>query len=57
MTDQLTLFYINATHEGGWLSDDEWSGLLVPWLLRECVPRADGSWWITHAVELTGRAR
>ena len=43
---------INATCVG-WMSLNEWSGKLVPWLLKEAVPRADGSWSITHTIEVT----
>lgn len=46
------IFDINAIGNGsGWLSLADWSAILVPWLLEECVPRADGGWFITHAVE------
>lgn len=51
-TDCLYVFDINATCTGGWLPFVEWQGLLVPWLLRETQPRADGSWWITHVAEV-----
>jgi hypothetical protein len=46
------VFDVNATCSGGWISFNEWSERLVPWLLRECVPRADGKWWITHSLEV-----
>lgn len=42
------VFDINAIGVGGWLPSREWSKELVPWLIREAVPRADGSWWPTH---------
>jgi hypothetical protein len=35
---------------GGALSD--WCETIVPHILRECVPRADGKWWITHSLEI-----
>lgn len=48
------VFDINALGNGsGWSSLEDWSGLLVPWLLEECEPRADGGWFITHAVEVS----
>ena len=46
------VFDINATCVGGWISRNEWETKLVPWLLRQCVPRANGRWWITHTVEI-----
>jgi hypothetical protein len=48
----LRVFDVNAICCGGWLPLAEWSKQLVPWLLRECVPRANGEWWKTHAVEI-----
>jgi len=44
------IFDINAACVGGWISLAEWSQKLVPWLLRECEPKATGEWWITHAI-------
>jgi len=26
----------------------ERANALVPWLLRECEPEANGEWWVTH---------
>jgi len=46
------IFDINALDSGGWISLDDWAGTLVPWLLKEAVPRADGQWSITHAIEI-----
>lgn len=51
-TDCLKVFDINATCAGGWLPFKEWSKQLVPWLIRETQPRADGTWWITHTAEV-----
>jgi len=42
------IFDINATCDGGWIPIKEWEEQLVPWLLRECEPKADGLWWQTH---------
>lgn len=36
----------------GWGRFDKWRDLLVPWLIQEAVPRGDGTWWPTHAVEV-----
>lgn len=44
---------INAMSNGsGWCSVADWAGDLVPWLLKECVPRASGGWHLTHVVEV-----
>lgn len=48
----LAVFDVNATCAGGWIRFEEWSKNLVPWLLRECVPKANGNWWLTHAIEV-----
>lgn len=37
----------------GWCSFFNWKTVLVPWLLKEGVPRADGTWWLTHSIEVT----
>jgi hypothetical protein len=47
------IFDINMINNGsGWSSLENWRTILVPWLLKECVPRADGKWHITHAIEV-----
>ena len=46
------IFDINCMCVGGWVSLREWSGQVVPWLLRQCEPKADGKWHVTHAVEI-----
>lgn len=40
------------TNGTGWVSLEEWTSTLVPWLLKECHPRADGRWHLTHSVEV-----
>lgn len=47
------VFDVNALCVGGWLPFAEWSNQLVPWLLKECQPKADGRWWPTHCWEVT----
>lgn len=42
------LFDINAGQV--WLAD--WAEKVVPRILKECVPRADGGWFITHSWEV-----
>lgn len=49
------VFDINATCVGGWLRYDEWNRQLVPWLLDQVEPMADGRWWLTHTVEVVRR--
>ncbi len=50
--DGFRIFDINAMCVGGWLPLAEWSGQLVPWLLNEVEPKANGAWWLTHSVEV-----
>jgi hypothetical protein len=43
------IFDINALSNGsGWCSLQDWARSLVPWILEECVPRANGNWHLTH---------
>jgi len=46
------VFDVNAICDGGWCSWEEWSTQLLPWLIRESTPRANGRWWPTHAWQL-----
>lgn len=48
----LGVFDINAMGSGGWTTFEAWRDTLVPWLLKQCVPRASGSWHVTHAIEV-----
>lgn len=53
------IFDINCLNNGsGWARFEDWRDIVVPWILKECVPRADGHWHITHAIEVepAGRA-
>lgn len=50
--DDVGIFDVNAMNSGGWISARDWIDTLVPWLLKECVPRAGGDWWKTHVVEV-----
>lgn len=36
----------------GWASLTDWERILVPHILENCVPRADGGWHLTHVVEI-----
>ncbi|MGE4340334.1 MAG: hypothetical protein AB7E55_30950 [Pigmentiphaga sp.] len=50
---QVVVFDVNALGNGtGWCSLKDWSEILVPWILRECVPRANGQWHLTHVAEV-----
>lgn len=49
----LEIFDVNAMCKGGWLSFTEWSTELVPWLIKEAVLKADGTWWPTHGISVT----
>lgn len=50
--DNIGIFDVNAMNSGGWIGFRDWRETLVPWLLNECVPRADGGLFITHCVEI-----
>lgn len=52
-TGAIGIFDINALSNGtGWCSLDDWQDIVVPWIIKECVPRGDGGWHITHAIEV-----
>ncbi len=36
----------------GWTNAADWAATLVPWLLKECEPKASGEWHFTHVVEI-----
>jgi len=47
------IFDVNCLHNGtGWVSERNWREVLVPWILQECVPRADGKFHVTHGIEI-----
>lgn len=46
------IFDINCMSVGGWVPFREWSESVVPWILRELVPKADGRWHMTHVIEV-----
>lgn len=46
------IFDINAMSVGGWITAGEWEGELAPWLIKECCPKGNGKWHITHTVEV-----
>jgi len=51
--ENIGIFDINAIGNGsGWCSLENWSRIVVPFILEECVPRASGGWHLTHVVEV-----
>jgi len=51
--DNIGIWDVNCLGNGtGWVGLNEWTNILVPWLLQECHPRADGRWHLTHIVEI-----
>lgn len=50
--EAIGVFDVNCMAQKGWVSLADWSGTLVPWLLEECEPKANGLWSITHAFEV-----
>lgn len=46
------IFDVNAMNARGWIAYGDWASTLVPWLLEQCEPKADGKWSFTHAVEI-----
>lgn len=47
------IFDVNAMGNGsGWTTLQAWKDILVPHIIKECVPRANGKWHITHAIEV-----
>lgn len=46
------VFDVNAMCVGGWLPFAEWRDQLVPWLIKECEPKSDGTWSVTHSLEV-----
>lgn len=49
----LQIFDINAICVGGWIGWIEWANQLVPWLIKQCSPKASGEWWATHVIEIS----
>jgi hypothetical protein len=52
--DRIGVFDINAMNNGsGWCRVEDWRDTLVPFIIEECVPRGNGKWHITHAIEVS----
>lgn len=50
---QRWIWDVNCICVGGWVVLEEWTDQVVPWLLKEVEPKADGRWHVSHAVEVT----
>lgn len=46
------IFDCNAMNSGGWIAFRDWAAILVPFILRQCIPRANGGWHITHRIQV-----
>lgn len=46
------VYDVNAMSVGGWIPLELWVQDLAPWIIRECCPRGDGKWSVTHIIEL-----
>jgi hypothetical protein len=46
------VFDVNAISSGGWITEQGWKEVLVPWIVRQCVPGGDGRWHLTHVWEV-----
>jgi hypothetical protein len=53
VTHEVEIFDINCMCVGGWVPLVEWSHNVVPWLLGQCQPKANGRWHLTHSVEVS----
>lgn len=50
-SDTEEIFDINCINIGGWVPFVKWSECVVPWILEQCVPKANGQWWPTHCLD------
>ena len=51
--EEQNIFDVNCMCVGGWVPLSEWAESAVPWILKQCEPKADGKWHLTHSVEIT----
>lgn len=49
------IFDVNAMNSGGWIAYSDWAATLVPHILENCVPRANGRFHFTHRVQIGDR--
>lgn len=55
--EEPSVFDINAMNDGGWIPLSIWRDQLVPWLLEQCEPKANGHWSLTHVLEVSTHAK
>lgn len=48
------VFDINCMNSGGWVSLEDWTSVIVPFLIEHHAKRANGKWHLTHAIEIGG---
>jgi len=44
------VFDVNCMNSGGWVSLEDWRGVIAPYLAKHS--RGDGNWSLTHAIEV-----
>lgn len=54
--EERRIFDVNCMCVGGWVPLTEWVFKVVPWLLKEAEPKANGFWHLTHVIEVARRA-
>lgn len=47
------VFDINCINSGGWVSLEDWSSVIVPYLIEHHARKSSGGWHLTHAIEVT----
>ncbi len=52
LNDEIGVFDLNCCK---WVKIEAWVSKIVPWILEECVPRANGRWHVTHTIEIMRR--
>ncbi len=50
--DDIWIFDINCICVGGWVIRKEWETQVVPWLIKQVEPEANGKWHTTHRLEV-----
>jgi len=51
-SEEPNIFDVNCMSVGGWVPLSEWHDSVVPWLLKQCEPKANGGWHLTHVLEV-----
>ena len=52
VNERVGVFHINCMNSGGWVSLDDWSRVIAPYLIEHHAKKANGKWHITHAIEV-----